>query len=194
MMGLPYGEEIIIVDRIVWTQSTSVTDRQTDGQNYDHKDRAIALRGKNVVKTNLTLKALLTSPCLNHFESVAILHRFRDVITWQQMTLNWHSVEIHMCFLVLQEQRKTARCFRFGTRCGWHRSPFSTHFAMRTFTSMVSYSSSTWPASEQNTCLECPRMTCEDGTATGRWVVFMYHGFPPSTCRHRMSRPIMGNC
>ena len=48
MMGLPYGEEIMIVGRTVWTQSTSVTDRQTggrtdgqtDGQNYYHKDRA----------------------------------------------------------------------------------------------------------------------------------------------------------
>ena len=48
MMGLPYGEEIMIVGRTVWTQSTSVTDRrtdrqtdgQTDGQDYDHKDRA----------------------------------------------------------------------------------------------------------------------------------------------------------
>jgi len=30
MMGLPYGEEIMIVGRTVWTQSTSVTDRQTD--------------------------------------------------------------------------------------------------------------------------------------------------------------------
>ena len=36
MMGLPYGEETMIVGRTVWTQSTSVT----DGQNYDHKDRA----------------------------------------------------------------------------------------------------------------------------------------------------------
>jgi len=32
MMGLPYGEEIMIVGRTVWTQSTSVTDRQTKGQ------------------------------------------------------------------------------------------------------------------------------------------------------------------
>jgi len=34
-----YGEEIMIVGRIMWTQSTSMTDRQTDGQtdrqNYD---------------------------------------------------------------------------------------------------------------------------------------------------------------
>ena len=48
MMGLPYGDGIIIVGRTMWTQSTSVTDRQTDrqtdeqtdGQNYDPKDRA----------------------------------------------------------------------------------------------------------------------------------------------------------
>jgi len=47
-MGLPYGEEIMIVGRTMWTQSTSVTDkqtdartdRQTDGQNYYHKYRA----------------------------------------------------------------------------------------------------------------------------------------------------------
>ena len=32
MMGLPYGEEIIIVGRTMWTQSTSVTDRQMDGR------------------------------------------------------------------------------------------------------------------------------------------------------------------
>jgi len=36
MMGLPYGEEIMIVDRTMWTQSSSVTDGQTD----NHKDRA----------------------------------------------------------------------------------------------------------------------------------------------------------
>jgi len=44
MMGLPYAEEIMIVGRTMWTQCTSVTDgqtdRHTDRQNYDHKDRA----------------------------------------------------------------------------------------------------------------------------------------------------------
>ena len=29
MMGLPYGEEIMIVGRTMWTQSTSVTDGRT---------------------------------------------------------------------------------------------------------------------------------------------------------------------
>ena len=32
MMGLPCGEEIMIVGRTMSTQSTSVTDRQTDGR------------------------------------------------------------------------------------------------------------------------------------------------------------------
>jgi len=40
----------MIVGRTMWTQFTSVTDRQTDretnGQNYDHKDRR-ASHGKN---------------------------------------------------------------------------------------------------------------------------------------------------
>jgi len=40
MMGLPYGEEIVTVGRTMWTQSTSVTDGQTDGHNYDPKYRA----------------------------------------------------------------------------------------------------------------------------------------------------------
>ena len=31
-MGLPYGEEIMIVGRTMWTQCTSVTDGQTDGR------------------------------------------------------------------------------------------------------------------------------------------------------------------
>jgi len=30
MMGLPYGEEIMIVGQTMWTQSTSVTDRRTE--------------------------------------------------------------------------------------------------------------------------------------------------------------------
>jgi len=51
MMGLPYNEEIVIVGRTMWTQSTSVLDGQTDGQNYDPKDRATVQRrashGKN---------------------------------------------------------------------------------------------------------------------------------------------------
>ena len=39
MMGLPCGEEIMIVGRTMWTQSTSVTDRQTDRQTDGRTDR-----------------------------------------------------------------------------------------------------------------------------------------------------------
>jgi len=39
MMGLPYGEKIMIVGRTVWTQSTSVTDRRRDGRTDGQTDR-----------------------------------------------------------------------------------------------------------------------------------------------------------
>ena len=38
MMGLPYGEEIMIVGQTMWTQSTSVTDGQTDRQTDGRTD------------------------------------------------------------------------------------------------------------------------------------------------------------
>jgi len=39
MMGLPYGEEVMIVGRTMWTQSTSVTDGRTDGVTDGQTDR-----------------------------------------------------------------------------------------------------------------------------------------------------------
>jgi len=52
MMGLPCGEEIMIVGRTMWTQSTSVTDRQTDGRTdritITDTVQRIASHGKNV--------------------------------------------------------------------------------------------------------------------------------------------------
>jgi len=51
MMGLPYAEEIVIVGRTMWTQSTSVTDRQTDGRTdritITKTAQRIVSRGKN---------------------------------------------------------------------------------------------------------------------------------------------------
>ena len=44
MMRLPYGEEIMIVGRTMWTQSTSVTDGQTDGQTRQTELRQLRLR------------------------------------------------------------------------------------------------------------------------------------------------------
>jgi len=50
-MGLPHGEEIVIVGRTMWTQCTSVTDRQTDGRmdriTMTKTAQRIASRGKN---------------------------------------------------------------------------------------------------------------------------------------------------
>ena len=46
-MGLPYGEEIMIVGRTMWTQSASVTDRQTDRITITNTVQRIALHGKD---------------------------------------------------------------------------------------------------------------------------------------------------
>ena len=64
MMGLPCGEEIMIVGRTMWTQSTSVTDRQTDGQTDGRTDRItitdtvqrIASHGKNAFSFSPLIK------------------------------------------------------------------------------------------------------------------------------------------
>ena len=47
MMGLPYGEEIMIVGQTMWTQSTSVTDRQTDRITIRKTVQRRASHGKN---------------------------------------------------------------------------------------------------------------------------------------------------
>ena len=51
MVGLPYGEEIMIVGRTMWTQCTSVTDgrtdRQTDRITITKTVQRIASHGKN---------------------------------------------------------------------------------------------------------------------------------------------------
>ena len=51
-MGLPYGEEIMIVDRTMWTQCTSVTDgesdRRTDRITITKTVQRIASHGKKV--------------------------------------------------------------------------------------------------------------------------------------------------
>jgi len=60
MMGLPYGEEIVIVGRTMWTQCTSVTDGRTDGQTdritITKTVQRIASHGKNVIKTRFHRK------------------------------------------------------------------------------------------------------------------------------------------
>jgi len=47
MMGLPYGEEIMIVGRTMWTQCTSVTDGQTDRITITKTVQRMPSHGKN---------------------------------------------------------------------------------------------------------------------------------------------------
>jgi len=66
-MWLPYGEEIMIVGRTMWTQSTSVTDRRTDGRTdritITKTVQRIASHGKNALykSTFYLLTYLVTS-------------------------------------------------------------------------------------------------------------------------------------
>ena len=50
MMGLPYGEEIMIVGRTLWTQCTSVTDRRTDRITITKTVQRRASHGKNITQ------------------------------------------------------------------------------------------------------------------------------------------------
>jgi len=58
MMGLPYGEEIMIVGRTMWTQSTSDrrTDRQTDGRTELRSQRPCNAERRTVKTKNLSTK------------------------------------------------------------------------------------------------------------------------------------------
>ena len=47
IIGLPYGEEIMIVGRTIWAQSTSVTDRRTGGRADGRTDRYTGWPNKN---------------------------------------------------------------------------------------------------------------------------------------------------
>jgi len=51
MMGLPYGEEIMIVGRTMWTQCTSVTDRRTDRITMTKTVQRMASHGKKLILT-----------------------------------------------------------------------------------------------------------------------------------------------
>ena len=57
MMGLPCGEEIMVVGRTMWTQSTSVTDRRTDRITITDTVQT-ASHGKNCI-TIILLKLLM---------------------------------------------------------------------------------------------------------------------------------------
>ena len=62
IIGLPYGEEIMIVGRTMWTQSTSVTDRQTDRQT-DGRTELRSQRPCNAERRTVKIIAATTSSC-----------------------------------------------------------------------------------------------------------------------------------
>ena len=68
MMGLPYVEEIMIVGRTVWTQSTSVTDRRTE---------LLSQRPCNAERR--TVKILVSKKCLAHHEIRKVSPRARAI-------------------------------------------------------------------------------------------------------------------
>ena len=72
------------------------------------------------------------------------------------------------CFWYQERQRQTASWWLWDRRCNCRWSPLLTSFAMRMFRWTVSVSCSTWLASGQNRCLASPRVTCENGTVTGK--------------------------
>ena len=83
MMGLPYGEEIMIVGRTMWTQSPSVTDRRTDRQADRQTDRItvtdtvqrIASHGKNRAELDLcVLSHVRARPSLDTVNIMARLN------------------------------------------------------------------------------------------------------------------------
>ena len=78
----------MIVGRIMWTQSTSMTDRQTDRQTeYDHKDRAmhIASDGKNCTWWLLLAQSLLYCDFVKlPLIPISHVHAMSTIITTQK--------------------------------------------------------------------------------------------------------------
>jgi len=62
MMGLRYGEEIMIVGRTMWTQSTSVTDGQTDRIMIPMTVQRRASHGKNFGSAGLSTRLTRLQP------------------------------------------------------------------------------------------------------------------------------------
>jgi len=68
MMGLPYGEEIMIVGQTMWTQSTSVTDGrtggQTDGRTELRSQRPCNAERCTVKMSNVSVTIVTLTLCL----------------------------------------------------------------------------------------------------------------------------------
>jgi len=89
MMGLPYGEEIMIVGRTMWTQSSSVTDRQTDRQTdritITKTVQRIASHGKNRLVGLIILFCVLTAMFCNY--KMLLLNRLGATIAFNTILI-----------------------------------------------------------------------------------------------------------
>jgi len=85
MMGLPYGEEIMIVGRTIWTQSTSVTDGRTDGRTdkitITKTVQRIASHGKNLYSS---VHRNVSQVCKNLNENlIAVWEKIPENFRWR---------------------------------------------------------------------------------------------------------------
>ena len=93
MMGLPYGEEIMIVGRTRWTQSTSVTDRQTDRQTELLSQIPCIAEKQTVIKHAIKLKtsparlAQLLQPSLAFCFSLQPMTAYRPVAVYGKFAI-----------------------------------------------------------------------------------------------------------
>jgi len=82
MMGLPYGEEIVIVGRTMWTHSTSVTDGRTDGRTdritIANTVQRIASHGKKCINAISQLRG--NNNC--HKRSLVELSKYQRMSEW----------------------------------------------------------------------------------------------------------------
>ena len=76
VIALSCGIKLSAVRHLVLSQSTRVTDGQTDRQNYDSQERPrICWRGKNHIKTDLNWNKRLVLYFLSFFVCVNIFQR-----------------------------------------------------------------------------------------------------------------------
>ena len=107
-MGLPYGEEIMIVGRTMWTQSTSVTDRQTDGRTELLSQRPC----------NAERRTVMSTPHIPHGHKMLF-----TVLKTKLNQLKQDHLEKSMSVLTNQKLRSSGSgsVIRSGSRSGIHQ-------------------------------------------------------------------------
>jgi len=109
MMGLPYGEEIMIVGRTMWTQSMSVTDRQTDG------------------RTDRRTELLSQIPCNAERRTVKMLRPHKWL--WLNSATEWRASTVVSLDRDLAAMTTNCAIAKMTAQCGlpWKFSEFSDY-------------------------------------------------------------------